>query len=162
MNNVVNNVPYLRTSRDFPEDIRKLVLEMGKSYIDIAGAVNNRTISIFPTNNPAVTGESFYLTTGQRQQTLRQVYTFTSTADIQLNFKLNTISAISRAYGSYTDSNGNWYGLIFATGTAIAGQISFFLFANAGTTPDVIGFRSGAGAPTVLSGLLVLEWISNP
>ena len=48
-----NGAPYLRTSREFPEDPKKLTLQISKSYIEIANAVNSRTISIFPISNSA-------------------------------------------------------------------------------------------------------------
>jgi len=75
--NVVNQVAYLRTTREFPEEIHQLSVEINKCYVDIASAVNNRTISIFPKNRPAVNGENWFIT-NQRQQGFRQIYTFTS------------------------------------------------------------------------------------
>ncbi len=80
--NIVNQSPYLRTTRDFPEDSHQLSVELERAYIDIAARVNDRTIGIYTTNRPAVTGSSYYLSGQIRQQELRQVYTFTSTASI--------------------------------------------------------------------------------
>ena len=163
MNN--NNVPFLRTSRGFPEDIHMLALQLNKTYVDIANAVNNRTISIFPTSRPLVNGENWFLNNNQRQQGLRQVYTFTTGivngSTIDIGFKIASISKFSpRTYGSFTDGT-NWYGLIYASNVAIAGQVSFFIFQNAGsTTSDQIKFLVGAGAPAITSGLIVLEWLS--
>ncbi len=153
--NVVNQIPYLRTSRDFPEELHQLTVEVDKCYIDIANAVNNRTISIFPTNRPAITGESFFLVNNQRQQTIRQVFTVTSTASIPHGIILTQIFGFSRMYGQYTDGT-NWYGLISGTSVAIAGQISFYI------SPTNIVFNVGAGAPALTSGLIILEWISSP
>lgn len=160
--NVVNEVAYLRTSRNFPKDIENLTVEINKAYVDIANNVNARTIGIFPVNRPAITGESWFITQNRRQQTLRQAYSFTSTSDINIGFKLSRISSISKmSYGSYTDGT-SWFGLIYATSVPIAGQISFFVTVNAGsTTSDIIRFETGAGAPALTSGIIVLEWISN-
>ena len=160
--NIVNQVAFLRTSRDFPEDTKALNSELNKAYIDIANTVNDRTIGIYPINRPAVTGEAWFINKDRKQQTLRQVYTFTTTADINIGFKLSRISQISKnTYGSFTDGT-SWYGLIYASSVAIAGQLSFYVTVNgASTTSDVIKIVSGAGAPTLTSGVIVLEWLSN-
>ena len=95
------------------------------------------------------------MTAGQanRQRSLRQVYAFTSTTSITHNIPFAELTSFKTAYGTYTD-NTNWYGCIFASNVAIAGQITFYI------TPTHIVFASGAGAPTLTSGLIVLEWIS--
>ena len=59
--NIVNQMPYLRTSRLFPEDLGQLCVEVNRSYIDVASAVNNRIIGIFPQTNSAITGESWFI-----------------------------------------------------------------------------------------------------
>jgi hypothetical protein len=158
--NIVNQVAFLRTSREFPEELHQLTVEVNKTYVDIANAVNARVIGIFTVNRPAQTGESWFFTT-RRQQSFRQVYTFTSTANINIGFKLTSIAQISpRSYGTFTDGN-NWYGLIFASNVAIAGQISFYLLKTGSPTTDQIAFLTGAGAPTLTSGFIVLEWLSQ-
>ena len=160
--NVVNQVAFLRTTREFPEEMHSLTVEVNKTYVDIANAVNNRIISIFPVNRPAITGETWFVTSNLRQQSLRQVYTFTTTADISIGFKINRISEFTRCWGEFLDaSTGNWYGLIFGSNFAIAGQISFFIATTGSTTSDVIRFLVGAGAPTLTKGKIVLEWISD-
>ncbi len=151
MNNIANQVAFLRTSREFPEDLHQRTVEVNKSYLDIAQAVNNRIISIFPVSKSAITGESWFLT-NQRRQTLRQVYTFTSTASIPHGIPLSTVN-ITRAYGEYTDGT-NWYGVLFGSNVAVAGQLSFYI------TPNNIVFVVGGG-PGVTSGIIVLEWMSQ-
>jgi hypothetical protein len=150
-----NQIAYLRTSREFPEEIHQLSVEVNKSYIDIANAINVRTIGIFPTNRPAVTGESYYLVNNQKQQTLRQVYTFTTTSSIAHGITVTTPNQFTSCFGSYTDGT-NSYGLIFATSVAIAGQITFYV------TSSQIVFVVGAGAPALTSGRIVLQWLSQP
>lgn len=158
---VVNSAPYLRTSREFPTELPQLTVEITRSYIDIAAAINERIISIFPTTVPAITGENWYLVKNQRQQSFRRVYTFTSTADINIGFKLASIAEPSDAYGDYL-SGTSWFGLIWGTSVAIPGQITFYLAVNgASTTSDVIRFVAGAGAPALTRGKIVLQWLSN-
>lgn len=152
--NVINQVAFLRTSREFPAELQQLTVEANKAYVDTANAVNNRTISIFPTNRPAINGESWFLTGNQRQQGFRQVYTFTSTANIAHGINTTSFSQFSRKFGNYTDGT-NFYGLISASNVAIAGQITFYV------TPTDIVFLTGAGAPALTSGTIVLEWLSQ-
>lgn len=158
--NVVNQVAFLRTSREFPTDQGKLMQTLDKSYIDTSNAVNARTIGIFPTNRPAITGENWFLTGNQKQQALRQVYMFTTTADIPLGFKISTIAEFTRLFGTWL-SGTSWFGLIAGSSVAIAGQLSFYLVVDgASTTTDLIRFASGAGVPALTSGKVVIEWIS--
>lgn len=158
ISNSTNAAPYLRTSRQFPDEIELLVQEVNKTYIDIANCVNNRTISIFPTVRPAITGESWFILQSTRQQTLRQVYVFTSAANppapINHGIKISQIDRFTSTYGNYTDGT-NFYGLIAGSNVAIPDQISFYI------TPTQIIFLSGAGAPTATSGNVVLEWLSR-
>lgn len=72
--NISNQVAYLRTSRDFPEEFGMLLLELDKSYIDIANCINARTIGLFTTNKAAITGESWFFDKNKRQQSLRQAF----------------------------------------------------------------------------------------
>ncbi len=157
--NVVNQVAYLRSS-SFPEEIGQLSVEMNKSYIDTASAINVRTIGIYSVNRPSITGNGYFFN-ASRQQSLRQVYNFTTTANIDLGFKLTAISQIVQMYGTYR-SGTRTFGLIPATTVAIAGQISFYIDVNAlSTTSDQIIFVVGAGAPALDSGTIIVEWISK-
>jgi len=160
--NVVNQVAYLRTSREFPEELVQLTVEVNKAYVDTANAVNNRIISIFPTTRPAITGENWFITANKKQQGFRRVYTFTTTADIPIGFKISSIERFVRNWGEYTDAINSWYGLFHATSVAIAGQITFYIVVDgASTTSDLIRFVVGAGAPALVSGTIVLEWLSQ-
>lgn len=153
--NIHNPVAYLRTTRQFPEDMHQLCLEVNKSYLDTANAVNSRTIGLFPTGNPAQTGESYFITNSQRQQTLRQVFSFTSTASITHNIRVVVPTQFTLCFGSYSDGT-NSYGLVFGTSVAVAGQIGFYI------TSSQIVFTTGAGAPALTQGLIVLHWLVNP
>lgn len=152
--NIVNQVPYLRTSRNFPQEAQPLAVEVNRSYIDVAEKVNDRVIGVYPTNRPAVNGESWFVTS-RKQQALRQIYSFTATGSIAHGINWNSVSFISpNSYGSFTDGT-NWYGAVYASNTAIAGQVSFYV------TNTSIVIVAGAGAPAITKGYINLEWVSN-
>lgn len=147
--------PYLPLQRNFPnEDSQRLGVELDKTYIDIAGRVNDRTIGLFSVGQPTITGEKFFIN-GQpnRQQSLRRLFTFTSTASIPHGLVFSQIDGFTRLYGQYTDGT-NWYGLNPSTTVAIAGQITFYV------SPTSIVFLVGGGAPALVSGRIVIEWLS--
>jgi len=151
--NISNQAPFLRTSRQFPEDAPELVVELDKTYIEIAQTVNDRTIGIFTTNRSIVTGESWFFTNNQRQQTLRQLYTFSSAGSIVHGISLNAISGFTKIYGTFTDGT-NWYPLPYVDTAAFANQVSVKV------TPMNIVITSGGLAIT--KGFVILEWVSLP
>ena len=154
--NIVNQSPYLRSSRDFPEDSLALSVELSRTYVDIAQKVNERTIGIYTTNRPSVTGSSYYLSGQTRQQELRQVYTFTSTAAINHGINIIDPTQFTLCYGTYTDGT-NSFGLIFGnSGGTIPNNISFYL------TSTQIVFQVDAGAAALTSGKIILQWLSQP
>jgi|SRR5271170_1767730 len=156
-NNIINQVAFLRTAREFPHDLDKLTLQMNKSWVDIASAVNVRTIGLFPTVRPAITGEEWFLVNTGKQQTLRQVYTFKTTVSINHGISVTDINQFTRCWGSYTD-NTNSFGLIWGTSSAttIPGQISFYL------SPTQIIFIVDGAASAIQRGRIILEWLSSP
>lgn len=154
MTTSIQQSPYLRNQRSFPEDPQALSVENSKSYIEIASAVNLRTIGIYPLKTPVANGESWYIMGGnQRQQALRQVYVFTSTASIAHGINVQDSNQFTTCSGSYTDGTSS-YGLFFASSVAIAGQITFYV------TATQIVFATGSGAPTLTKGRIVLEWLA--
>jgi hypothetical protein len=159
MNKIINQTPYLKTSRKFPYDNPKdLSLELNVSYIDIANAVNRRIIGLFSENFSAVTGENWYFTALKSQglQGLRKVFTFTSTASINHGIDLKDVDRFVRCWGTYTDGT-NWYGITFGSSiaTTTPGLITFYI------SPTQIVFLSGAGVAALTSGTIVLEWLSH-
>ena len=70
------------------------------------------------------------------------------------NFATDVSYISPHTYGSYTDGT-NWYGAIYASNTAIAGQISFYI------SPTNIVILAGTAAPTPTKGVVLLEWISQ-
>lgn len=153
--NVANRVPYLRVSRSFPQDPQRMRIEINKAYVDIANAVNDRTISFFTTTRPILTGENWVISEAQRQEGFRKVFTFSSTTSINHGINLSNVERFVRGFGSYSDGT-NWYGLIFGSNGAIPNQISFYL------TSTQIVFVVDGGAPALSRGTIVLEWLSKP
>lgn len=153
-------MPFLRTSRSFPEDPQELRVELDRSYIDIASKVNSRSIGLYPTNRPAITGNNYFLTSAKRQ-TLRQIYVGVLAPPVLATDPINhgvtnvVPGQFINCFGSFTDGI-NTYSLIFGSNVAIAGQISFYV------TATQILFLVGAGAPAVTSVLIILEWLSQP
>lgn len=155
--NVVNQMAYLRTSRNFPEDLQQLTVEVNKTYVDIANAVNNRTVSMFPTTRPAINGESWFLSKNQRQQGFRQVYPFVGplTVTIPHGLDIDDIQSFVRIFGTLTDGL-TWFPLPWVSVLDVTAQINIFLDAT-----NIFIVR-GANAPVVTRGIVVLEWISEP
>jgi hypothetical protein len=154
INSVVNQTPYLRTSREFPEEAKQLTQEVNKSYVDIARAVNNRVIGIYPSNRPAITGKVYYLTPGRTNQSLRQVYAFTSTLTFPHGIKFADVAQFAIITGTAYDGT-NYYPLPYVDVVAATNQISVML------TPTNIVITAGAGAPVITSGLITLEFLVN-
>lgn len=148
--------PFLRNQRLIPyEDVRALANEVDHAYIDIASKVNSRTIGVYAVNNQIVTGEQWFLS-GQpnKQQTLRQVYQFTATGNVAHGINFTAVTMFTKCQGSFTDGT-NYYGAIYGSNTAISGQVSFYI-----TSTDIV-IQAGGGAPTITSGVIMLEWLSQ-
>jgi hypothetical protein len=153
--NVLNNSPYLRTTRNFPQEAQPLAVEVNRSYLDIAEKVNDRIIGIYPTSRPIINGESWFVSKNRKQQALRQVYPFTAAGNIPHGIAWASVSFISpNSYGTFTDGT-NWYGAIYASSTAIAAQISFYV-----TSTNIV-VLAGAAAPSIAQGYINLEWVSQ-
>jgi hypothetical protein len=150
---ITNQVAYLRTTRSFPLESENLSLEMNKSYVDVANAVNSRTIGLYPVNTSAISGEQWFITSNQKQQGLRQVYTSGSTGSVPHGLNLQFIDRFTKCQGSWTDGT-NWYGAIFSSSTNIPNQVTFYI------TPTNIVIQS-SGIAVVQRVLIVLEWLSN-
>jgi len=147
----IQTSPYLPRQKNFPQDPTQLPVVIDKAYVEISQRVNERTIGIYAVNFPVITGDTYYIN-GQprKQQSLRQFYTSTSTANIPHGINLSQIDRVVKMYGTWTDGT-NWYGAIAASTVAIAGQVTFYI------DPTNIIFP---GAPAVTQVNIVLEWLS--
>lgn len=149
--------PYLPKQRNFPNDSSQaLGVELDKAYIDIALRVNDRTIGTFGIVAPVITGEQWYLKgQSRKQQTLRQVYIFTSATSIPHGVNTNQISGFTRIYGTFTDGE-IWYPLPYVDVVDVTNQINIMV------TNDNIVISAGAGSPPdIMTGFVVLEWLST-
>jgi len=152
---------FLITSREFPEDTGRLTLELDKSYVDIANAVNARIIGQFPTTRPIVTGESWFLRQNQRQQTFRQVYTFGAIApgtELDIPTGITSFTQFTRIYGSVITNSPDWRPLPYIDPNTLAVGMALLVGTVAGK--QQIRVVLGAAALPVTSGLVVLEWLS--
>lgn len=155
MTTTVNKTPYLRVQRNFPTDNpQALAIEIDRAYCDTATKVNARTIGIFPTLNPSVTGEAWFYNQGQKQQTLRQLYTFTTAGNIAHGIDFTKMAGISRIFGTFTNGT-NWYPLPYVDVVAANNQVNVVI------TPTNIVITAGGGAPpSITQGFVVVEWLS--
>ena len=157
-NRIINQFPYLRAQRKFPLDDRELIIELDRSYVDTANAVNTRSIALFTTNRPTNTGQAWYFQgLNEKKQALRQVYTFSAAGNIPHGIPNTEYLYFSRCFGFFTDGT-NFYGVLFSASTNslnTPGQVTFYV------TPTDIVILSGAGAPSITSGYVVLEWITK-
>lgn len=153
---VVNVDPYLRMHWHFTDD-KQLFTELARSMNEVAIVTNMRTIGTFPLGLPAITGEQWFVSGSNRQQqTLREVFTFTAAGNITHNINTTTIGGFTRIYGTFTDGT-NWYPLPYVDVTAANNQVNVIV------TPTVITIAAGGGSPpTITSGYVVLEWLSQP
>ncbi len=152
--NVINGAPYMRTTREFPEEMYKLTVEVNKAWVDTAKAVNERTIGLYPTTRPAITGNSYFLSQNKRQQSIRQVYQFTSTGSIPHGINTTTIWGFSLISGTFTDGT-NWYPIPYVNVNNANNQVSVQV------TPTNIVITAGAGTPpSITKGIVILEWIT--
>jgi hypothetical protein len=154
--NQFHRQPYLKLQWMFPGDEAKnLASQMDKAYLDIASKVNQRVIGSYAVNVWSVTGEKWYFSgSSSAQQSLRGLFPFTAAGSIPHRLNWSDVSSITpRAYGTFTDGT-DWDGCIYASGVPIAGQVTF------NVTPTNIVISAGAGAPTIVSGYIVLEYLS--
>lgn len=153
-----NQVPYLRTSREFPQEAQPLSLELNKFAIDVANVVNVRTIGIFPTSQRAINGEEWYIgSANQKQQAQRQAFLFSdSNLTITHNISPNNVSYFTRIWGTFFDGTF-WNTLPYVDTTAANNQINVQVNAT-----QIIVTKGGGSPPAIAKGIIVLEWISNP
>lgn len=155
---ILRQTPFLRVQRTFPQDAQSLSVELDKCYVDIANAVNARTIGVYPKSFSAVTGNVWYLGgTNERQQTLRRVYTFLSAGPIPHNIDTSGVTEFVYIGGSFKDNSTppKYFPLPFVSAVAANNQV------EVNVDSVNINIVAGAGSPpTISSGVIVLEWLS--
>ena len=100
-----NRSPFLIESRNFPNDEVRLQVTLNKMYIEIAQAVNKRTIGTYSTAQ-ITTGNVYFPegnTTGT-EESFRTIYTLASIASgvntIPLGFTLTPTTQFVMMYGT--------------------------------------------------------------
>jgi len=151
--------PYLRVQRKFPpESSKDLASQVDQAYIDIAGKINMRMIGVFGLNFFMETGEVWYLQ-GQPtpQNTFRQVYLFNnSTLTIPHELDFETIDYFTRIYGTFFDGTF-WDTLPYIDVVSSTRQINV----QVNNTDIIINKGASGSTPTIVKGIIVLEWLSQ-
>jgi hypothetical protein len=151
MTNITQS-PFVRSSWQFPEDDpQELAVQLDRSYIALANGINARDIGMHPTSSQVATGQKWALSSGKLASGLRRIYYFTAAGNVAHGIGVTSNMIFTNCYGSYTDGT-NWYGVQFAK-TPAADQVAFYI------SPTNIVIQADAGAPTISSGVIVLEWI---
>ncbi len=143
---------FLPINQTYSEDAGQFLIQITNRDRDVARFMNIREIGIYDLTQ-VMNGQNWFTPGNQQIKRFgfRQVYEFTTVGNITHN-----ISGITQviASGQYTDGT-NFYGLIYASSVAIAGQVTCFV------TPTVITIKAGAGAPAFTSGVVVLDYLLN-
>jgi len=151
--------PYLPKQRNFPNNnAQALGVELDKSYIDIAGKVNEKVIGVYALETQLVTGETWYIYKNKRQQTLRRVYIFDVIepgAELTIVHGITDIQIFTKIYGTVVTDIPDYRPLPYVDVTDITKCMAILV--------DVteIKITLGAAADKVQSGLVVLEWITQ-
>lgn len=155
--------PFLREQRNFPrDDMKELSRQTDQSYVDIAQKMNARTIGVYATNFPLINGETWYLTgDNKKQQAMRQVYPLgaigtNSPISIATGLKKGSYSMITRLWGMAVTSV-DYRPLPYVSSSAVTGQTDMRFDVASG---NIVGFNGSTATP-IVSGFIVLEWLSN-
>lgn len=143
---------FLIINQRFSDEWETFLTQITKINSDISRGVNIRDIAIYD-KVESVTGRQWFnpANTQIKRDAFRQVFTFTAAGNITHNI---TNLTLVTAYGEYTDGT-NFFGAIYGSNVPIAGQVTFFV------TPTVITVLAGAGAPAIVSGAIVLNYLKN-
>lgn len=146
--------PYLITSRVFPIKGPELESTLNKMYIEIAYAVNARTIGIFDLFQ-VVTGERWFSANpGIKRQTYRQAYSFGFNPG-PIDHNISGLVEFTRIYGTCITDQPDFRPLPYVSTIDTAHQISLTI-----TATQIVIVRGGA-TPNILSGIVVLEYLLN-
>lgn len=144
--------PFLIINQRFSEEWEIFLTQITKINADISRAVNIRDIAIYDTVQ-SISGQQWFNPANVqiKRDGFRQVYQFTGAGNIPHGIVTPTLVT---GFGQYTDGT-NFYGVIHASSVPIAGQVTFYV------TPTNIVVQSGAGAPAITSGVIVLNYLQN-
>jgi hypothetical protein len=157
-----NRSPYLITSRKFPSDPAQLEPTLNKMYIEVAAAVNARTVGLY--NMSQITTGNIYFNDGDPQDQhpgFRRVYQLASIAS-----GTNTIPL------GFTPTSTTRFVNMYGTGNSPSVQSVAIPHVNVTTPTDGIELRVNWGTSnievvtttgnwTAYSAIIVLEYILN-
>lgn len=161
--------PFLPTSLRFPLDPTELQTTQSKAYIDIAQAVNRRSIGIFNTIQ-VVTGDQYYSLQNndihkpiQFRQSYRMLFVFGPIAagvTITISHGIAGIVELVNSYGNcITDisviPNAKYEPIPFVSATDVTQQVEFYM------NDTIITIVNGAGNNNILSGTIIVEYLLN-
>lgn len=154
--NIINISPYLQTSRQYPVDnLPKLEIELSKMTLDVATAVNYRTIGIYD-KVTSTTGNLYFNDVNPqiKRQSRRILFSF-SDSSLTFNHGLSGLTLFPVISGGFTDGT-NFYPLPYVDVTNVNNQVMVSI------TPTQIVITKGAGAPpTITDGILILEFLQT-
>ncbi len=148
---VPNQTPFLRQQRLLPQEMQALTVEIDRAYTDIAAAVNFRKMGVFTNNNSTQNGETWYQD-GLSYQGFRRFYNFTAAGNIPHGLNLDNIFAFTNIYGTFTN------GTIWTPIPAVS-IVSAINQVRAQVDATNIIIAACAGAPVIVRGIIVLDWI---
>lgn len=164
-NNVQSpQVPFLRTSRAFPEDPADMPRELTKMYSDLAAVVNRRLIGIFQTYQTS-TGAQYYSDNLNTQnptpyrQSFRTVYTYGTLAAGATATIIHGVNGIVQVTVLYAEAitagsvNGKYIPIPFVDPTLITNCVGI----SADDTKIYI--VNGSTADNIVSLMVVFEYL---
>ncbi len=156
---ISNNVPYLATTRSFPEEPTKLRNELTRAWTELSNTVNQRTIGIYD-EAQIITGEQWgtAANTQVKKQPVRQVYYFgaiNAGSSINIAHGFPTLTMLTALYGSVVTATPDFRPIPYVNEAVVTGQISM----KADATNITVSV--GATSPNVTSGVAVLEALQN-
>jgi len=153
--NPIHTTPYIETTKRFPQDPALLEGVLSKMYVDVANGVNARVIGIYELAS-VITGERWFSNNSSnintKRQTQRKVFQF-SDASLVFSHGLSGVTAFTRIYGTFTDGTLS-YPLPYVSPTA-ANQV------GVSVSSTQVTVTKGAGAPAIISGFVILEYLQQ-
>jgi hypothetical protein len=150
--------PFLSTSEVYPEDNSQLLIQLTSIYTATANAVNTREIGIYQDGIEGVTGQQF--SSPGASQDFRPVYRkafyfggLASGATKTIAHGLTGVTAYTNIYGTIITDVVDYRPLPYVNTSAVGNQISLLVDAT-----NII-IVSGATAPNVTSGIVILEYL---
>ena len=145
---------FVPVSEYFPEDDAELRTKLSSLHSLVASAVNSRDIAFYQNGAEVVTGQQFS-SGGNQRQSFRKVFyfgTINAGATLTIAHGLSGMTPFTRIYGTATTAS-DFRPIPYVDATVVTKQVSLFVDS---TNINII---NGATAPTITSGIIVLEYL---